>query len=290
MKINQNFNQNSQSNSNVKSTSVIEDGYGSRLYHYLGIYVSRDGKNIYKLDPATGNKTCYNIKTAPNGNLYIDENGKWFYVNYLVAVCFKPAPKDGRKYEIYHIDGNPSNCDADNLGWRLPQPKPANQLGANNTASIPAPNMSPYQQTQQKMPYSLNTCPECKIGKLTINRDGEVFERGKKLNMNDSIFDSDTALTVCISPYVRPSNGKRYHMDDLVIMARYVQGTPDGKTNPKILHKDHDCNNYASLNLEWVDENSLEYQEYRTAEKEFTKKRNIELNPGVDFPEFMQPK
>lgn len=255
-------------NSNPKAPTV--DANGNRLYYYLGIYVSSDGKNIYKLDPTTGVKKQYTIKQKQNGSPYIEENGTTFYVNYLVAVCYKPAPKDGNKYVIVHLDGDLTNCDISNLEWRLPQ-------------------QAPIPQKPQSKPYSLNTYQECKFGNLTINKAGEVYDGNNLLKQHDSIYDSDTDLFVCISPFVHV-NSKKYMMDDLVTRARFVQGTPDGKRNPVILHKDHDRNNYASSNLEWVEVSSAEYQDYLADEKKARRARNVQLNPGVKFPEFMQPK
>lgn len=258
---------NSTKNSNPKAPTV--DANGNRLYYYLGIYVSSDGKNIYKLDPATGVKQNVPIKQKPNGSPYIEENDTTFYVNYLVAVCYKPAPKDGKKYVIVHLDGDLANCDVSNLEWRLPQPTPIPQI-------------------PQSKPYSLNTYQQCKFGNLTVNKAGEVYDGNNLLKQDDSIYDSDTDLFVCIRPFVYV-NGKRYMMDDLVTRARFVGGTPDGKTNPVILHKDHDRNNYASSNLEWVEESSAEYQQYLADEKKTRRTRNVQLNPNKVFPSFMQP-
>lgn len=257
----------SSKNSNPKAPTV--DANGNRLYYYLGIYVSSDGKNIYKLDPATGVKQNVPIKQKPNGSPYIEENDTTFYVNYLVAVCYKPAPKDGKKYVIVHLDDDLANCDVSNLEWRLPQPKPTLQK---------APNR----------PYALNTYDECKFGNLTINKAGEVYEGNNLLDQDDNIYDCDTDLFVCIRPFVYV-NGKRYMMDDLVTRARFVQGTPDGKKSPVILHKDHDRNNYASSNLEWVEESDAEYQKYLTVEKKARGVRNVQLNPNKALPNSMRP-
>lgn len=255
------------SNPNPKAPTI--DANGNRLYYYLGVYVSSDGKTIYKLDPSTGSKQYYTIKQKPNGAPYIEDNGNTFFVNYLVAVCYKPAPKDGKKYVIAHLDGNVSNCDVNNLEWRLPQPSPVIQ--------------KPHK------PYTLNTYSECKFGSITINKNGEVYDGKNLLNQNDDSYDCDTDLFVCGRPFVIV-NGKRHYMDDLVTNARFVEGTPDNKKHPVILHKDHDRNNYASNNLEWVEEDSPEYIEYLKDENAQKRKRNVELNPGKAFPDFMQPK
>ena len=139
----------------------------------------------------------------------------------------------------------------------------------------------------------------CKLktpyGPLTVNDKGEVYQNGKQLTQSDEMYDSDTDLFVCINPFVyvhdkRSIHQKRIHMDDLVEAANHVQGTKVGKTNPVILHKDHDRNNYESSNLEWVEKNSPEYASYRQDEIAQIRKRNAELNPNKSFPSFMQPK
>lgn len=301
MKINSNFNQNSNANSTPNPKAPICDAQGNRLYHFLGIFVSSDGKTIYKQDPITNSITYYQIFLTPNKNPYIMDNGKVFYVDYLVARCFKYLPHDAQKYKVFHLDGKPENCEAKNLEWRLLQPNPLQQSGPNpslqhstqnqfsNSNPLPTPNMSPVLQ-QQNRAYLLNTYQECKFGPLTLNKKGEVYDGKNVLTMCDVIFDGDTNLSVCIRPYVVSANGKRYYLEELVRRARYVEGTPDGMTSPKILHKDHDRNNFASSNLEWVEENSPEYQAYMQDEKAYIRKRNVALNPGIVFPEFMQPK
>ena len=140
-------------------------------------------------------------------------------------------------------------------------------------------------KTKVKTPY----------GELTVQDNGEVYQNGKKLNQHDEMYDADTDLSVCIGPYVNvyakgSLYSKRVHMDDLMDKAQYVQGNKSGMKNPAILHKDHDRNNYASNNLEWVEKDSPEYAAYRKDEVEQIKKRNDELNPRKAFPDFMQPK
>ena len=95
-------------------------------------------------------------------------------------------------------------------------------------------------------------------GDLTVQDNGEVYQNGKKLDQCDEMYDADTDLSVCISPHVNVDDKgsiykKRVHMDELMEMAGYVQGSKSGMKNPTILHKDHDRNNYASDNLEWVE-------------------------------------
>lgn len=277
--------------SNTTQKVPQTDSKGNRLCFYLGVYVSRDGKEVYKLE--NGQETQIDIHPAQGKwhSSYVEIDGIKKPLDFLVAACYKPAPKDGNQYEIVHIDGNPNNCDINNLQWKMWTDTATTTQPLANSSQQPSPHLSPFQaQAQQKKPYYLNTYPECKFGSLTLNKNGEVYDGNDLLTILDEKFDSDTNLNVCIRPYVVPANGKHYSLEDLVTRARFVEGTPDGKTSPKILHKDHDRNNFASSNLMWVEEDSPEYRAYRKDEVEYRRKRNIELNPRVDFPEFMQPK
>lgn len=282
---------------NTNSTSKVPqtDSKGNRLCFYLGVYVSRDGKEIYKLE--NGQEIHITIHPAQGKwhSSYVEIDGVKKPLDFLVAACYKPAPKDGNQYEIVHIDGNPNNCDVNNLQWKIrtvtattTQPL-TNSVQHSNTSSIPSPQLSPF-QAQQKKPYYLNTYPECKFGSITVKKDGTVLENGKPVVTSDCTFDGDVDLCVCISPYFVSQKRNRVFIDELVVKARYVQGSPDGMIKPVVLHKDHNFNNFASDNLEWVEEDSPEYRAYRKDEVEYRRKRNIELNPRVDFPEFMQPK
>lgn len=250
----------------TKTTLPQTDEYGNRLYYKLGIYVSKNGKYLYK-DNGSYGKYYYTRKTDSNGEPYITVGGNKHGVAVLVASCFKPAPCDGKTYCISHIDGNKDNCDVNNLQWILYTPKP----------------------------YTFNTAPKTKVGDLMVHSNGDVYQNRNKLTQGDYVYDPDMDLHECVEPFVFVPQKKSIHydkvkMDKLMEKAQYVQGTPDGKKHPVILHKDHDRNNYASDNLEWVEKDSQEYVDYRKDEVEQIKKRNIELNPRKDFPDYKQPK
>lgn len=242
-----------------------KDSFGNRLYYKLGIYVSKNGKYLYK-DNGSYGKYYYTRKTDSNGEPYITVGGDRHGVAVLVASCFKPAPCDGKPYRISHIDGNKDNCDVNNLQWIPYVPKP----------------------------YTFNNNPKTKIGDLTVHSNGDVYQNGKKLIQGDYSYDPDMDLHVCISPFVFAIKKGSIHydkkdMDELMSIAHYVQGTPDGMKNPVILHRDHDKDNYDSDNLEWVEMDSPEYAAYRKDEVAQMQKRNNDMNPK-GFPDFRQPK
>lgn len=142
-----------------------KDSFGNRLYYKLGIYVSKNGKYLYK-DNGSYGKYYYTRKTDPNGEPYITVGGNKHGVAVLVASCFKPAPCDGKTYCISHIDGNKDNCDVNNLQWILYTPKP----------------------------YTFNTAPKTKVGDLMVHSNGDVYQNRNKLTQGDYVYDPDMDL------------------------------------------------------------------------------------------------
>lgn len=238
-----------------------EDSDGNRLFFARGIYVSKDGKTIYNLQDNTSYPHYYKPHPDKEGRLYITNDGDRLYVDEMVATCYCHKPKDGRKYKLIHKDGNMANNLCSNLEWQYVPPTP----------------------------YTVNMNPECNIGSLKIKSDGTVYDGRNILTVHNELYDSDTDLFVTIRPHVS-YNGKRVFMDDLVEKAQFVHGDKDTITNPHILHKDHDPMNYNRDNLEWVEKDSKEYQDYMTNYDKWEYDNNIKLNPHKRFPDFMQPR
>ena len=226
------------------------DSFGNRLVFSLRVYVSRDGKYIHS---ETQRLTIYgNADEEP----YVLINKRKYNVATLVSICYVPEPKDGKKYVLVHKDGNLQNCDKSNLEWQLCVYKfnsqPTTHLANNNVS-------------------------------LTVTNSGEVLQGNQKLQQLDYLYDSDTDSHACIRPHVK-INGKRYFIEDLVDAARYVHGDKYSMTDPVILHKDHDRNNFNSDNLEWVESTDSKYIAYKQDEDVQIQKRRIELNPGKPLP------
>lgn len=237
------------------------DGNGNRLYFARGIYVSNDGKTIYNLQDSSNYPHYYKPHPDKNGRLYILNQGTRLYVDELVATCYHPKPKDGKAYELIHKDGNLQNNHYKNLEW-----KPVIE-----------------------QPYTVNMDPDCNVGTLKVKSDGTVWDGRAQLSASNHLFDSDTNLFVTIAVHV-VYKGKRINMDDLMAAARFIHGDKDNMVKPRIFHKDHDPMNYNRDNLEWVEEDSPEYQSYLDAYLNWKRDNNIKINPSKQFPDFMQPK
>lgn len=65
--------------------------------------------------------------------------------------------------------------------------------------------------------------------------------------------------------------------------AEFVSGDKSLLKNPKVLHKDHDYMNFSEENLEWVEEDSQEYQDYKNKKKTDIDELTKKLNPNKLF-------
>lgn len=241
---------------NKKTPQTNSKGY--RLHFRSGIFVSKSG-----LFFMNANNKYLHVYRNRGQKPYIKVNKNTFYVEDLVTDCYMPKPKDNAPYVLIHKDGDLDNCDVSNLEWR------------------------PAVYT-----FNADASTKMKINgiEITVTSDGKVYEGKNQLNQIDTLYDPDVDLERCICPYVGV-NGERVHMDDLVERAHYVHGDKYILNNPVILHKDHDRDNYASDNLEWVERNDPRYIAYRKAEVAYMSKRNIDENlPYSNFPEWLQPK
>lgn len=127
-------------------------------------------------------------------------------------------------------------------------------------------------------------------GYYIIDENGNIFDDGVKMSVTDIQFDSDMNLIVTVKPYFHNNDQRRVHVDDVVAGATgYITGNRDALMNPAILHKDHDRLNYRRDNLQWVEQDSQEYQDYKDAEKQYVRNKNITMNPSKQFPDYMQP-
>ena len=236
------------------------DAYGNRLLFERGIYVSKSGKFFTKPKQGTSYDYYYKPRTEKGtGREYIINDGDRLYIDELVATCFLPKPPSKRRYKLRHKDGNLKNNNVTNLEW---------------VPAIPTPADGQYVS-----------------GFYLVDEDGNIFDDGKKMFVTDILYDSDTDLNVTVRPYFEDNDRKRVHVDDVVAGAvGYIAGDRDALMNPQILHKDHDPMNYNRDNLEWVEKDSKEYQDYMADYNKWEYDNNIKINPSKRFPDFMQPK
>lgn len=244
------------------------NGRKMRYCKKYNIWVNREGTYAYREynDPSWNRNLIIYPKPGKGKFLNTKSHGE-IPLDKVVAICFKPMPKDGNKYVLIHKDGNLSNCHAFNLEWK------------------------------QVLKYS----PADKTRKLNngliVKSNGEIFDKGKKLPVITEIGDRDTDRIVAVAPHVRycqtniwgGTDEKRAFIDDLMSEAEFVAGDKTGMKRPRVLHKDGDYRNFDESNLEWVEESSQEYQDYRKKREEDMEKLTERLNPGHPNP-LMKPK
>jgi hypothetical protein len=127
-------------------------------------------------------------------------------------------------------------------------------------------------------------------GYYIIDENGNIFDDEVKMSVTDIQYDSDMDLIVTVRPYFNDNDNRRVAVDDVVAgAADYIAGDRSALKNPAILHKDHDRLNYRRDNLQWVEQDSQEYQDYKDAEKQYVRNKNITMNPSKQFPDYMQP-
>lgn len=235
------------------------DAHGNRLFFDRGIYVSRTGKYITKPKEGANYDYYYKPRIDKNtGREYIINDGDKLYVDELVATCFLPMPPNKRHYVLRHKDGDVLNSNLSNLEW---------------VPAIPTPAAGQFVS-----------------GYYIIDENGNIFDDGVKMSVTDIQYDSDMDLIVTVRPYFNDNDNRRVAVDDVVAgAAGYIAGDRSVLKNPAILHKDHDRLNYRRDNLQWVEQDSQEYQDYKDAEKQYVRNKNITMNPSKQFPDYMQP-
>lgn len=243
-----------------------------RYYKAGSVWVSQDGTVIAYVEnvkdkqwgwPQT--KTHYPRKLKRiNGDVYFDNRFSYHYdLDKAVATCWcKPIPKDGKRYTLRHKDGNKQNCHAFNLEWILYH----------------------YENTTED---SVKVESEGVV--LTIHKDGTIKKGKDTLTVYDYLYDSDTDLHRCISPYVSIRR-ERVHVEDLMKKAGYIQGDDANFIKPVILHIDEDSTNFASSNLEFCEATDPRYISYQQKRNEYLNKRDEELNPNTKIPECLKHK
>lgn len=196
-----------------------------------------------------------------DGNLTIqirEPKTGYYRIDRLVATCFLPRPKTGETMLI-HKNRDKTSCWADNLKWA-----------------------TPYEHGEfYKNDPTVNTADGFRLvdENLYVSRDGRVMKDGKLMTVQDYLFDSDMGRHQAINPHVSLWNGKYYDrlfVEDLVAAAYLPQ--PSGISNPGLLHKDMNYMNCALNNLEWVDESSVDYQEYICQRQKDIDERTLEIN------------
>lgn len=238
---------------------------GNVLLRYskkYNLWVNKEGTRVYREYKNPNYNRFLQIHKKDDGSKYLKLTFPGIVkLDELVADCFKPMPCDGKKYILVHKDGNLENCNANNLEWK--------SVIKYNPLS-----------TKRKLDNG-----------ITVTFEGKFYKGKKELQVVKEIGDADTDRIVGIDPLVYYQEKNKYgnyerksvSPDDLMAEAEYVNGDKSLLKNPKVLHKDHDYMNFSEENLEWVEESSQEYQEYKNKKKTDIDELTKKLNPNKPF-------
>ena len=207
------------------------------------------------------------IHTRPDGSKFLNTKSHGeIPLDEAIAICYRPMPNDGKKYVLIHKDGNPGNCQANNLEWK--EVRKYDPLATERTL----------------------------VNGLKVKADGTILDKKKALPIVKETGNSDMDQMTAIDPYVRyywknpwgRTEEKHAHIDDLMAAADFVDGDKSTMQRPRVLHKNMNYLDYHADNLEWVEESSSEYQEYMKKKREGIDKLTKEVNwnnPNFKLPD-----
>lgn len=160
--------------------------YGKKYRYYYdvpGLLVSEDGKSIYRYYKGDGNllkvrpPKKLSIKKDKNGNLYISTRDYGcIRLDMLVLRCFN----GGNGMRIWHKDGNPENCDRNNLVWE--------DLKHYNNRVHPNSDWKELFHEEDEVMINVKT--------------KEIKQNGAIVPTRNEIYDSDIDQTVSVEDYV----------------------------------------------------------------------------------------
>ena len=237
-------------------------GKRCRVYHdgYTWIWVADTGDFVAHYDSGGGHHGSCRILKQHLGPFIVDKYGNRIFIATAVMTCFlPPQPEDGKTYTIGFKDGNKYNCDYRNLQW-------------------------------VEYHYQNTTIPKVRLyvaGKfIEVFSSGTIKVGGHEESPIDYNYDPDMDLHCAWSvPQVRIDK-KKIAVDELMSAASYVQGDDAGLKNPVILHRDYDYKNFASNNLEWVEETDPRYLDYSKKREDDRRARARELDQGKIIPDY----
>ncbi len=241
------------------------------FYRVPGLFVYEDGA---KLERIVKGKNGYpdkysnpKINVDNDGDKYININHNQLNVDFLVATCFCHR-KPWQSYVI-HLDNNKANCHKSNLKWG---------------------SLYDYCEHNTTDPKVVTPSGKRAVGNgYFISDKGEVEKDGTVVPTRDYIYDCDVDRHVPIFRFFEynytNSYGRgetqRLHLDEIV--AKTFLPYPENLKDPVLLHKDHNYRNVEASNLEWVERDCVEYQEYLNQEKADKVKRQAELDEEFHF-------
>lgn len=217
------------------------------------IYVSIDGEHAERdiQIKKTGQDTVFNydiyreecgrafIVDKYKGNLYLDE---------LVLTCYRGnPPKTGKKYFPYHKNGDMSDSNASNLEWKE---ETAATIGA-------------YRKLEREA-----WCKNCKI---MVLQDGTIMQDGQVLNKIGQIDDADMGwiyhkpyhwIKYRIKNHWENYDDKSINVDEIFDDLGFIDDYRSEFSNPVILHRNNNYEDYSMGNLEWCDASDDRYKTF----------------------------
>lgn len=245
-----------------KLAKHIHNGQKLKFHRPAKLYIAKDGSYV----ETQKDSEEIPIQSNPDGSKYIEienEDGYTtkYYLSWLVASTFQKKPNDGNPYVVIYKDGNPGNCNCENLEWGL---------GIENPALIDEVQMSED---------------------LFVRKDGTVIHDGEQLEMVGNGYDADLDLLYCYgeSKLVMPVKGSLYsrtmNLNLIMQNAGFVKLDPIGENNGLgIIHINNDPTDFKSTNLLSVPLSDQRYIDYQKVIVDYKHKRNVELNPGKELP------
>ena len=233
-----------------------------RYSQKYNVWVNKEGTRVYREYKNKDYSKFLQIHKRTDGSKYLFLTFPGIVeVDSLVADCYNPKPCDGKEYVFVHKDGNLSNCDTSNLEWK-------------QVAKFD------HMSTERKLNNG-----------ILVTSDGKFYDGKKELPIVKEIGDSDTDRIVGIDPLVyynrkykyRTNERRSAYPDELMAEAEFVNGNKSLLKNPKVLHKDYNYLNFREKNLEWVEEDSQEYHDYKTKKKADIDELTKKLNPNKPF-------
>lgn len=237
-------------------------GKRCRVYHegYMWIWIADTGDFAAHYDAGGRYHGSFRIMKQHIGPFIVDKFGNRILIVRAVMASFGPtAPTDGKRYTIGFKDGNQYNCDYRNLEW-------------------------------VEYHYKHTTLPKVRIycaGEFVeVYSTGKIKVGGQEEYPIDYHFDPDMDLFSARSVLEVKINKQNVKVDKLMRAAGYVQGDDAVLKQPVILHRDMDYKNFASDNLEWVEETDQRYLDYCKKREAERQARTAALNKGRQVPDY----
>ena len=163
---------------------TVVSGITLRYSVKYNIRVNKEGTRAYREYNDPSWNRFLQIHTDINGSKFLNVKPQIVQLDEVVADCFKPMPNDGKKYELIHKDGNIGNCHAFNLEWK---------------------EVRKYFPTDTKRTLDNG---------LIVEVNGNIYDNGKKLHQQNSLYDGDMQREVAIEPKVRYRRKNRWRNYD----------------------------------------------------------------------------